>query len=305
MTADRLASRSRGAAAPPAGRRGDPGGLPDPVPHRPGREAAGLPRLRRHLAEAAPGARRRALVLRERQRRAAPGCPPARRGGDRRLRGGPGHHRRVHRRARAGDRLHPQHHRGDQPRGLRALQRRDGEGGGVPHLRRRPGRRDRGHRDGAPRQPAAVAAAVRAHRGDPALARPHRRRPAGPLRPDHGDQRAHQARRGHPAVEPPGHDQPARRDHRPRARGRGAGPGRRRAVGAALADRRRRARRGLPGVLRAQDARAHRRRRAVGPLRRPRQAAAVPDRRLDDRGRADGGQHLRRPAAALRGRRAR
>ena len=70
-----------------------------------------------------------------------------------------------------------------QPRRLRALQRRDGEGAGVPELRRRPGRRDRGHRDGAPRQPAAVAAAVRAHRGDPALARPDRRRPAGPLRP--------------------------------------------------------------------------------------------------------------------------
>ena len=47
-------------------------------------------------------------------------------------------------------------------------------------VRRRPGRRDRRHRDGAPRQPAAVAAAVRAHRGDPALARAHRRRPAGP-----------------------------------------------------------------------------------------------------------------------------
>ena len=108
---DRLASRG-GAAGPASGRRGDPGGLPDPVPHRAGREAAGLPRLRRHLAEAAPGARRRALVLREHQRRAAPGCPPARRGGDRRLRGGPRHHRRVHRCAGAGDRLHPQQHRG-------------------------------------------------------------------------------------------------------------------------------------------------------------------------------------------------
>ncbi len=47
------------------------------------------------------------------------------------------------------------------------------------------------------------------------------------------------------------------------------------------------------------------RRRALGPLRGARRAAAVPHRRLDDRGRADGGQHLRRPAAALRGRRAR
>ena len=32
----------------------------------------------------------------------------------------------------AGDRLHPQHHRGHQPRRLRAVQRRDGEGAGVP-----------------------------------------------------------------------------------------------------------------------------------------------------------------------------
>jgi Fe-S cluster assembly ATP-binding protein len=58
---DRLASRSRGAeGAPASGRRGDPGGLPDPVPHRAGREAAGLPGLRGHLAEAAQRARRRA-----------------------------------------------------------------------------------------------------------------------------------------------------------------------------------------------------------------------------------------------------
>ena len=126
-------SRPEGAQqAPASGRRGDPGGLPDPDPHRAGREAAGLPRLRGDLAEAAPGARRRALVLREHQRRAAPGGPPARRGGDRRLRGRPRHHRRVHRRARAGDRLHPQQHRGHQPRRLRAVQRRDGEGAGVP-----------------------------------------------------------------------------------------------------------------------------------------------------------------------------
>ena len=118
---------ARGAHAAAPGRRGDPGGLPDPDPHRAGREAAGLPRLRGHLAEAAPGARRRALVLREHQRRAAPGRAPARRGGDRRLRGRPRHDRRVHRGARAGDRLHPQQHRGDQPRRLRAVQRGHGK----------------------------------------------------------------------------------------------------------------------------------------------------------------------------------
>ena len=57
------------------------------------------------------------------------------------------------------------------------------------------------------------------------------------------------------------------------------------------------------GVLRPQDARPDRHRRAVGPVRAARGDAAVPHRRLDDRGRPHGGHHVRRAAAAVRGRR--
>ena len=54
------------------------------------------------------------------------------------------------------------------------------------------------------------------------------------------------------------------------------------------------ARRGLPGLLRAQDARPERGRRALGPPRAARGHAAVPDRRLDDRDGPDGGLDVRR-----------
>ena len=56
------------------------------------------------------------------------------------------------------------------------------------------------------------------------------------------------------------------------------------------------ARRRLPGVLRPQDVRPHRHRRAVGPPRAARRHAAVPHRRLDDRDGHDGGLDLRRAA---------
>ena len=75
------------------------------------------------------------------------------------------------------------------------------------------------------------------------------------------------------------------------------------AVGAAPAGRRGLARRGLPCLLRAQDARAVRDRRAVRPGRAARGDAAVPDRRVNDRGGTDGGQHVPAAAAALRARR--
>ena len=55
-------------------------------------------------------------------------------------------------------------------------------------------RRDRRHRDGAPRQPRAVAGAGPAHRRDAALVPGGRRRPAGPQRPRHDRDRAHQGR---------------------------------------------------------------------------------------------------------------
>ena len=93
--------------------------------------------------------------------------------------------------------------------------------------------------------------------------RPHRRRPARPVRPGHRGQRAHQGRRGHPPVEHPRHGQPARRSSRARTRSARC-RARRVPVGAAPGGRRHRARRRLPGLLRAQDARPDRHRRAVG-----------------------------------------
>ena len=69
--------------------------------------------------------------------------------------------------------LHQERHRGDQPGRLRAVGNasfaRRRPGGGA--VRARPGRRDRRHRDGAPREPGAVAGAVPAHRRDAALVR--------------------------------------------------------------------------------------------------------------------------------------
>src|SRR5699024_12024979 len=60
--------------------------------------------------------------------------------------------------------------------------------------------------------------------------------------------------------------------------------------------------RGLPRLLRPQDAGALGRRRAVGPPGAAGEAAAVPDGRFDDRGRHHGGHHLHGAAAAVRGR---
>ena len=67
---------------------------------------------------------------------------------------------------------------GDQPRRLRVLATRRSapRWPGVGAVRARARRRDRRHRDGAPRQPRAVAGAVPAHRGDAALVPRHRRR---------------------------------------------------------------------------------------------------------------------------------
>ena len=141
--------------------------------------------------QAGAGAGRRARVLRAAQRRGAPWGAPARRGGHRRLRVRPRHGRRVHRRACPRGRVHQERHGGPQPGRLRVQQRRrrrgDGRrraGGGTPLP---PGsrRRHRRHRDGAPRQPRAVAGARPPHRRDAALVAGDRRRPAGPHRPGH------------------------------------------------------------------------------------------------------------------------
>ena len=94
------------------GRHEDPGGLPDPVAHRPGREAVRVPGFRGDLAAPAPGHRRRAGVPGAAQRRRPPRRAPARRGGHRRLRVGPRADRRVRRRRPRRGRVHQERHRG-------------------------------------------------------------------------------------------------------------------------------------------------------------------------------------------------
>ena len=146
--------------------------------------------------------------------------------------------------------------------------------------RRRP---DRGHRDGAPLQPRAVAAAVRAH-GRRAGVRADRRR--GPARRGRARRAARaraEARRRRARLQRARHGQPGRRDRRARARRRRGRAGRRLAGRAAPACRRRRARRRLLRLDGAQGLRADRHRRAARPPRAARGDAAVPRRRAHDR----------------------
>ena len=203
--------------------------------------------------------------------------------------------------------LHQERHRGDQPRRLLASATptvRPTTADAAAAVPARARRRDRRHRDGAPRQPRAVAGTLPAHRGDAALVRGHRRRPAGPVEIDRTDQRAHQGGGVHPPVERAGHDQPGRGAGRRGPRGRRANGARRLPVGAAHAGRPARARRRLRRVLRAQDARPERGRRAVRAARAAGRDAAVPHRRLDDRAGLHGALDLRAAAGAVRGRRA-
>ena len=97
----------------------------------------------------------------------APRRLPAGRRGDRALRGRARAHRALAELGRRGDDLHRQRHRGAQPRGLR-----------VGRRQRRP-RRPRGrHRDGAPLELRALAAARAAPRGRVLRRRLRRRGPA-------------------------------------------------------------------------------------------------------------------------------
>ena len=144
------------------------------------------------------------------------------------------------------------------------------------------GRRGRAHRDGAPRQPRALAdaAAGAGHRAAlPALTR---RLPARPDRPRPAARRRQAAQR-HRHVQRARHAHPGAPPRRRRPRRRGPVPGRRRPVRAAPAPptspssalR-------LLRLHRPQDARPHRHRRAVGPRGAARGHAAVPRRRRDD-----------------------
>ena len=147
---------------------------------------AGLPRLRRHVAEAGAGARRRARLLRAAQRGGPPRRAPARRGGHRRVRGGAGHRRRLHRRPRQRGGVHQERHRGDQPGGLRAsaTRPRPGRWPGDPGVVRASGRATR---SSSPRwSTTPTSCRGRSWPGAPAprcAGRGDRRRPARPHRP--------------------------------------------------------------------------------------------------------------------------
>ena len=82
-------------------------------------------------------------------------------------------------------------------------------------LRDRCRRRGRHHRDGAPLQHRAVAAADRAQGRDPALVRAHRRRSARPVEHRRPHHRAHQGRLADLGLQHARHHQPGRRDRAP------------------------------------------------------------------------------------------
>ena len=152
-----------------------------------------------------------------------------------------------------GDRLHQERHRGPQP--------------GGPHLGPHPpraGRRDRAHRDGAPRQHRPLAHAGRRARHRAPVDPGRRRRPPGPRRPRPTARRG-QAGRRHLHVERARHAQPDRRHRRRRPTPPvrswwPTAPSRCPHLPTDVT----RARRRLPGLQRPQDARSDRHRRAVG-----------------------------------------
>ncbi len=183
-------------------------------------QAAGLPRLRRDVAEAAPGARRRAGLLRAAQRRGPPRRPPARRGGHRRLRVAREPDRGVHRRARPTRSSSPRTPPRDQPGRLRVQQRRAPPAPGAERFRIGPGDE--------------IVVTEMEHHANLIPWQELVQRTGATLRwfgvTDDGRldlsnldelrQRAHQGRRAHPPVQRPRHGQPARGDHRASPRGR-------------------------------------------------------------------------------------
>ena len=155
---------------------------------------------------------------------------------------------------------------------------------------------------GTPRKPDALAGTGPSHRGDAAVVsgsprRTHRHRlaRAGPTRQSRDIQPSFECHRG---------GCPGRAAGSAGTGGWGADGAGRLPVGAAPAGRLPRARRGLRGVLRPQDAGSQWHRGDVRPQRAARRDAAVHHRRLDDRDRHHGGHHLRAGAAAVRGRHA-
>ena len=126
-----------------------------------------------------------------------------------------------------GDDLHPQRHRGAEPRGLR-----------VGRRQRRAGRPRGRHRDGAPLELRALAAARAAPRGRVLGGRLRRRRPAGPRRARRpAGRRRRQGRRRRARLQHARDHQPDRGDRAPRPRRRRDRRRRRRAGRAAAAGR--------------------------------------------------------------------
>ena len=167
-------------------------------------------------------------------------------------------HRGLRRRRRRRARVHQERHRGAQPRGLRVWKRDSA----VSSVRARTRRRDRRHRDGAPRQPHPVAgASPRAPERRCASSR------STTTAPRAGLARCSTSARKVVAfshVRTCSARSPRSSGWSPRAHGRRrADRARRLPVGAAPAGRRARPRRRLRRVLRPQDARPHRHRRAL------------------------------------------
>ena len=117
-----------------AGRRGDPRRLPDPRAAGARRQPADLPGLGRYLAEASPGARRRARVQHHDNAAAHRGAHLLGEEATDALRGRQGADRRLHRRRCRRDRLHQERHRGRQPGRVLDQQRghRGPSGGRLP-----------------------------------------------------------------------------------------------------------------------------------------------------------------------------
>ena len=154
-------------------------------------------------------------AIRQRASRAA----LSRQRGDRGLRGRAGEGRGVPERQPQGrDHLHPQRHRGDQPRRLYVRPR--------PHQTRR---RDRTLHHGAPFQHRAVAFPARAARCGHQMGAGRRRRQFPDRRIREADRPAHQDGRHHPHVEHARHAGAGQRGHAHCARPRRAGFDRRRA----------------------------------------------------------------------------
>ena len=163
------------------------------------------------------------------------------------------------------------------------------------------GRRDRALGDGAPRQHRPLALPPRAAGRGAEVGRHRARRQP---RPGEGPRRhrpAHQARRRHPHVERPRHHRRREGDLRRRPRRRRAGARRRQPGGGPHAGGRPRPRRRLLRDHRPQALWPDRLRRALRQARAPGADAALPRRRRHDPRGPQGGDHLRRPAAALRG----